>query len=97
MEAEEYSEEMMEYCFQDVEVTYSLYKKAYDKKYSEQAIELEHEVAELIHRQEQAGFAFDKESAGELYAKLSARKVELTGKLLEIIPPWVIQLKTKPN
>lgn len=92
---EEYSEEMMEYCFQDVEVTYSLYKKVYDKKYSEQAIELEHQVAELIHRQEQAGFAFDKESAGELYAKLSARKVELTGKLLEIIPPWVIELKTK--
>ena len=92
---EAYNDEMLEYCFQDVEVTNTLWKKIEAKNYSEQAIELEHEVAELIHRQEQAGFAFDKETAGKLYAKLSARKQELTGKLLENIPPWQIKLKTK--
>ena len=92
---EEYSEEMMEYCFQDVEVTNTLWQKIVAKDYSEQSIELEHEVAEIIYRQETAGFAFDTETAGKLYAKLSGRKLELEEQLAEIIPPWSVQLKTK--
>ena len=92
---EEFNGEMMKYCFQDVEVTYTLWKEVLAENYSKQSIELEHEVAEIIYRQETAGFAFDTEAARKLYAKLSGRKQEIQEQLAEIIPPWVVQLKTK--
>jgi DNA polymerase-1 len=94
---EEYSDEMLEYCFQDVEVTYTLYGKIADKEYSRQALDLEHEVAELIFEQEVAGFAFDTESAGKLYAKLSARKLELETQLKETFPDWEVKTPFTPK
>ena len=94
---EEYSDEMLEYCFQDVEVTYTLYEKIAVKNYSRQAIELEHEVAEIIHEQEVAGFAFDTESAAKLYAKLSARKLELETELKETFPDWEVKTPFTPK
>jgi len=92
---EEYSDEMLSYCFQDVEVTATLWKKILKADYSEQSIQLEHEVAEIIFRQETAGFAFDTEAAGKLYTTLSARKLEIEEELAKHIPPWEIELKTK--
>ena len=89
---EEYSEEMMSYCFQDVEVTNTLWQKIVAKNYSQQSIELEHEVAEIIYKQEAAGFAFDTEAAGQLYAKLSGRKLELQEELKAAFPDY--ELKT---
>ena len=94
---EEYSDEMLEYCFQDVEVTYTLYEKIAVKNYSRQALELEHEVAEIIHEQEVAGFAFDTESAAKLYAKLSARKLELETELKETFPDWEVRTPFTPK
>ena len=46
-----YSPEMLEYCIQDVEVTHNLYKMIVEKGYSEQAMDLEHAVAQLIYKQ----------------------------------------------
>lgn len=94
---EEYSDEMLEYCFQDVEVTNTLYEKIAIKNYSRQALELEHEVAEIIHEQEVAGFAFDTESAAKLYAKLSARKLELETELKETFPDWEVRTPFTPK
>ena len=94
---EEYSEEMMEYCFQDVEVTNTLWQKIVAKDYSEQSIELEHEVAEIIYRQETAGFAFDTETAGKLYAKLSGRKLELEEELKAAFPDWEVRTPFTPK
>ena len=92
---EEYSDEMLSYCFQDVEVTATLWKKILKADYSEQSIQLEHEVAEIIFRQETAGFAFDTEAAGKLYTTLSARKLEIEEELGRHVPPWKVELKTK--
>ena len=94
---EEYSEEMMEYCFQDVEVTNSLWQKILAKNYSKQSIELEHEVAQIIYRQETAGFAFDAETAGKLYAELSGRKLELEEQLKGAFPNWEIKTPFIPK
>ena len=44
-----YSPEMLDYCTQDVEVTYNLWKMIEQKGYSQQAMDLEHEVSLLIH------------------------------------------------
>ena len=52
---------MLEYCIPDVQVTHTLFNMIEKKGYSQQAMDLEHNVAELIFRQEQHGFTFNKE------------------------------------
>ena len=47
---------MQNYCNQDVEVTHTFYKQIQSKKYSEQAIELEHQFAQCNFLQETLGF-----------------------------------------
>lgn len=85
-----WTQEMQDYCEQDVEVTAALWKLMCDKGYSEEAIQLEHEVAEVIFRQEQAGFAFDVEAAQELYAELVGKRIELTHKAQQVFKPWYV-------
>ena len=80
---------MLEYCQQDVEVTYNLYKMIEDIKYSQQAMDLEHNVAQLIYKQEVYGFSFNTDEAKKLYSKLNSRRLELENKLQEIFPPKI--------
>ena len=70
----EFSVGMLEYCIQDVQVTHTLFNMIEKKGYSQQAMDLEHNVAELIFRQEQHGFTFNKEKAEKLYTKLNTRR-----------------------
>ena len=91
-----WSQEMQDYCEQDIEVTTALYAKLMERKekhgFSDYSVELEHRVAEIIFRQEQNGFGFDTEKAGQLYQELLVRRIELEKDLLEMFPPW--QIKT---
>ena len=48
---QEFTNEMLEYCVQDVEVTHNLYQIILGKKYSEESLQLEHDVATLISKQ----------------------------------------------
>ncbi len=82
-----FSSEMLDYCVQDVEVTHSLYKMIENRGYSQQAMELEHDVASLIFRQEQHGFTFDKEKAEQLYSKLNARRLKLEDEFQKLFLP----------
>ena len=84
-----YTPEMLEYCQQDVEVTYNLYKMIEDIKYSQQAMDLEHSVAQLIYKQEVYGFSFNTDEAKKLYSKLNSRRLELENKFQEIFPPKI--------
>ena len=84
-----YTPEMLEYCQQDVEVTYNLYKMIEDIKYSQQAMDLEHSVAQLIYKQEVYGFSFNTDEAKKLYSKLNSRRLELENKLQKIFPPKI--------
>lgn len=90
----EWSPEMQGYCEQDVKVTKVLWQTILSKRYSEQAIDLEHSFAEIIFRQEQHGFVFNEQAAGELYATLSARRQEIEEELQRIFPPKRIEMKT---
>lgn len=94
---ETFTPEMWDYCIQDVEVTNTLWQKIVAKNYSEQAMELEHEVAKIMYEQETVGFAFDKARAGSLYAELSARKVELENELKKVFPNWEIKTPFIPK
>jgi len=85
---DDWSEEMQSYCEQDTRVTYRLWKRMEAKNYSEQAIQLEHDFAEILFRQEQHGFCFDAPSAQKLYAQLCQRRMELEAQLQEVFPPW---------
>lgn len=88
MEWRELSQEMLDYCVQDVVVTEALYKKILDKNYSPIALELEHQVAWLIAKQERNGFRFDTEKAAALYAKLAQRRGELERELKDYFRFW---------
>jgi DNA polymerase I-like protein with 3'-5' exonuclease and polymerase domains len=78
---DEYSEQMADYCEQDVRVTVKLFEKMLDKGYPWMACELEHQIAWIMARQERNGFCFDKDKAVELYAELAGKRQELEDKL----------------
>ena len=86
-----FTPEMLEYCKQDTEVTYKLYKVLEEKGYSQEAMDLEHEVASLIFKQEQHGFTFDREKAEALSVKLKARQAELAEELQGVFEPIVTE------
>lgn len=90
----EFSEEMLEYCVQDVRVTLRLYKLMLSKEYSVDAIELEHQVAELIERQITYGWEFDVTKAQELYAKLCHHRARMNQELTKVFPGWYEPMKT---
>ncbi len=83
-----WSQEMQDYCKLDVEVTAELYNLILKQNYSPEAIELEHNFAECIIRQEAHGFSFDVASAKKLYASLANRRLELEAILASAFPNW---------
>lgn len=89
---ETFSQEMLDYCVQDVEVTASLYQKVLAEKYSEEALELEHQVAWLMAQQERNGFCFDMPKAVLLHSRLVQRRGELERELKDYFGSWVVQL-----
>lgn len=91
----EFSQEMLDYCVQDVEVLFKLVKKIESKDYSEQAIELEHKFAELIWLQEQNGFGINLDKARDLHTDLMARHSELEDLLQEAFPPRKQEMKSR--
>lgn len=88
----EWSEEMQDYCVQDVEVLEALYERLKTKDYDERAIDLEHEVAWIIKQQEDNGFKFDEEKAQALHSTLVKRRLELEEDVREVFKPWYVKL-----
>ncbi len=87
-----FTQEMLDYCRQDVEVTATLYERCLSKDYAQTALDLEHEVAWLMAKQERNGFRFDTEKAAILYTKLVQRRGELERELKDYFGSWVVQL-----
>ena len=83
-----WSKEMQDYCEQDVEVTFTLWKRIIEKNYSPAAIELEHAFCTIIGMQERHGFHFDVAKAQSLYATLVQRRLELETQLRSVFKPW---------
>ncbi|QBE66850.1 DNA polymerase [Pseudoduganella lutea] len=82
------SQEMLDYCVQDVVVTEALYLKILAKNYSLQCLELEHKIAWLMAKQERNGFPFDAPAGAALYAKLAQRRAELERELRDYFKFW---------
>ena len=90
-----WSQEMEDYCVQDVKVTYNLYKHLMKKSPDERMLKLEHEFAIHIREQEFNGFPFDKEAAMSLVSTLAVRRVELEEKLQKAYPPKTEEMKSQ--
>lgn len=89
-----FTEEMDDYGAQDVVVTNQWFEKIRSKNYSQECLDLEMRVAEIIHRQEQRGFRFDRAAADELVAALQRRRAELDAELQQLFPPWEVVVKS---
>ena len=86
---------MLQYCVQDVLVNVKLYDKIISKDYSQDAMDLEHDIHRICLEQQTFGFPFDEEKAAALYAKLSGRRDELKQIMVHTFEPNIIELKTK--
>ena len=82
----EWSLEMQRYCEQDVMVTKRLFDLLKTKNISEKSIDIEHQFAKIIGKQEQRGVSFDKEKAVELAGSLIQEKAELERELKLAFP-----------
>ena len=94
----QWSQEMEDYCVQDVIVTKELWSKlnnAYGKRArSTDAAILEMQFARALRVQEMNGFPFDIKAAEELTKNLMARRAELDVELREVFPPSVETMKS---
>ena len=84
----ELSQEMLDYCVQDVVVTDALVTKIEGKEYSPASLLLEHQIAWLMAQQERNGFPFDVAKGALLYASLAQRRGELERELRDYFRYW---------
>ena len=93
----EYTEDMLEYCKNDVLLTEKVYDRLNNegKDFSSYAIALEHKTRAILDQQEKNGFALDIQKTIGLLGRLSDEAQELTEWSLQEFSPTKIKLKTK--
>jgi DNA polymerase I len=95
---ETFNEDMLQYMVQDVNVTCDLLKLLnQDNDFSQRSIALEHDLAEICFRIGNNGWTFDIEKAGELYATLSQKRLDLETVLATLFDPWEIHTPFTPK
>jgi DNA polymerase I-like protein with 3'-5' exonuclease and polymerase domains len=82
-----YNQEMLEYCIQDVKVTYSLYSLLTQQKLSQDAIALEYKVAKIINQQKLNGWEFNTRDAITLQAELKSEMFKAEDEVREVFVP----------
>ena len=83
--------EMIEYCKNDVDLTIHLFKaitkRLAERGYSEGSAKLEHQIRQVLNKQEANGFSFDKAGAESLYSVLREREEQLGLDIHKLFPP----------
>lgn len=89
------SEEMIEYCANDVDVTQRLYKSFLpvinDSDWAV-AIKTEHDIAWVCEEMHQTGFLFDKAPAVEMLEEMEQYMQELEYEFQQIWPPKLVEV-----
>lgn len=84
------SDEMVEYCHQDVLVTAKLYLRLVKTlnaiKFSEKSCWIQHRFTVILERQHKNGFEFDGRRALQLYTLLRNKESELEERIREVFP-----------
>lgn len=93
----EYSEEMLAYCIQDVNVTTQLFKHTQKQTCSEAALKLEHDFALAIEKQIRSGFPFDVDACLDLVDDLRTKQATLEADLKKLFPPKKIETVFVPK
>lgn len=85
-----FSQEMLDYCIQDVDLTEAVYhylqQEAGDWDWSE-ALKLEYNIWHIQQKQEQHGVLLDKDKAEKLLEKIQQEINELETTIIQEIPP----------
>ena len=86
----EYSDEMLEYCIQDVEVNMAIYEeqRIFRETYPKN-IKLEIMVSTIIAKQIENGYGFNLDKAEELEVLLMSEKAAIDDKMRAVFPPIV--------
>lgn len=87
---DKFTPEMYEYNKQDVVVTLKLFNKLMAKGYPLKAIQLEHDIAWVMAKQERNGFVFDKDQATKLYSELAGKRQVLYENLVSKGGSWTV-------
>ena len=85
------SQEMIDYCIRDVEVTEAVHKSLTRDMsgFDPESIELEHKVQYIVQQQERNGWVLDQQLAHELLATFKERMNEIEEDLQAKFPPIV--------
>jgi DNA polymerase I-like protein with 3'-5' exonuclease and polymerase domains len=92
----EWSASMQNYCEGDVEVSDALYKYMLSQNPDPRSLELEHEFAIVMSKQEQFGFPFNEKAAFALVNTLKAERSEIDEQLQDVFPP-VVESRISPK
>ena len=87
---EHWSQEMQDYCEQDVKVTMALYKYLKPDAWPQEALDMAHQISTIAEDIGKAGWTFDEAKAGKLYAELCAKREELDHELQDLFEPWEV-------
>lgn len=95
-----YSEEMLKYCINDVELTYKLYQSLTQRMneygFSEKSAWLEHRIKVIINEQIENGCYFHKERAEDFCAELRREQSNLAKQIQTLFPPVRTLVKERP-
>ena len=80
------TQEMIDYCMQDCRVTLALYNYLKPWEYSQEAIQLEHDVRRFMNIQETQGTPFNTQEARALYKKVKAEYDAKWGEVKNLFP-----------
>jgi DNA polymerase I-like protein with 3'-5' exonuclease and polymerase domains len=91
----EYSEEMLEYCKDDVDLgerIFNLYRRFIDDPSWEKSLACEHKMAFLCEQMHWNGFKFDIERARRVLPEIQHRMMELEAEFQDIWPPKLVEV-----
>ena len=84
----EYSEEMLKYCRQDVNLTRKILLHLTPKisRFSKESVRLEHRIRRIIDQQEQKGFYLNVAKSNDLLEELKTKAEDIEQELEAIFP-----------
>ena len=90
-----YTTDMLDYCARDVRLNEMVYNQLIKdgEGFSNQSIQLEHDIIKITNHQEKAGFLFDDKQAMMFLAKLKTRISEVEDEVKETFKPKLVDDK----